>query len=124
MSSKPQERNLQAELKTKLMRTMAPETVFQIITTETFPSDFINSCMCMVYNMNQEYKEEVCYEVCSISLIVIDEDPNSGSSRVQVLASVTSLVTRISLFTFAVLFLSFKWHLMKGYLKVLFQTIH
>lgn len=61
--------------------------------------------MCMVYNMNQEYKEEViCYEVCSISLIVIDEDPNSGSSRVQVLASVTSLVTRISLFTFAALF--------------------
>ena len=58
-----------------------------------------------VYNMNREYKEEgICYEVCSISLTVIDEDPNSGSSRVQILASVTGLVTRISLFTFAALF--------------------
>ena len=61
--------------------------------------------MGMVYNMDQEYKEEViCYEICSISLIVIDDDPNPGNSRVQVLASVASLVTKISLFTFAALF--------------------
>ena len=61
--------------------------------------------MGMVYNMDQEYKEEVISsDICSITLIVIYEDPNPGNSSGQVLASVASVVTKISLFTFAALF--------------------